>query len=131
MKFKNRRKTTKRYDRGGASCFHFGGRVLEALSCPVSTKFFGCTDLKYTTSPAIAKYMLLKAGVLVIRVLKHLSELSFGTNCPSVFVSVCLMALMKFLEEKGIFNFFFSGCDRHSLWLASVCMTACGDSQCV
>jgi hypothetical protein len=32
---------------------------LEALSCPISTKFFRSTDLRLTTSPAIATYTLL------------------------------------------------------------------------
>src|SRR5690554_1840083 len=32
---------------------------LEALSCPFSTKFLRCTDLRFTTSPAIATYTLL------------------------------------------------------------------------
>lgn len=32
---------------------------LEALICPFGTKFFGSTDLRFTTSPAIATYTLL------------------------------------------------------------------------
>jgi hypothetical protein len=32
---------------------------LEALSCPFSTKFLRSTDLRFTTSPAIATYTLL------------------------------------------------------------------------
>jgi hypothetical protein len=39
---------------------------LEALSCPFSTKFLRSTDLRFTTSPAIATYTLLP-HVLSIR----------------------------------------------------------------
>lgn len=38
---------------------------LEALSYPLSTKFFKSTDLRFTTKPAIATYTLLQAGVLL------------------------------------------------------------------
>ncbi len=34
------------------SCMSSSG--LEALSCPFSTKFIKCTELRFTTSPAIA-----------------------------------------------------------------------------
>ena len=37
---------------------------LEVLSFPFSTKFFKSTDLRFTTSPAIATYTLLQAGLL-------------------------------------------------------------------
>jgi len=104
---------------------------LEALSCPFSTKFLRSTDFRFTTSPAIATYTLLQAGVLVIRVLQPLSLLSFATNCPNVFVSKCGLAFLKFLEGKGIFNFFFSAWDRHTLWQALACVLACGACQCV
>src|SRR5690554_3095003 len=63
--------------------------------------------------------------------LKPLSLLSFATNCPNVFVSVCGLAFLKFLEGKGIFNFFFSAWDSHTLWQALACVTACGACQCV
>ena len=83
---------------------------LEALTCPFSTKFLRCTELRFTTSPAIATYTLLQAGVLVVRVLKPLSVMSFATNCPIVFVSECGLAFLKFLRGKGIFlKPFFSG----------------------
>ena len=32
---------------------------LEALTCPLSTKFLRSTDLRFTTEPAIATYTLL------------------------------------------------------------------------
>ena len=81
---------------------------LGALSCPFSTKFFNSTDLRLTTSPAIATYTLLCPGVLVVRVSKPLSILSFATNCSNVFVSVCVLAFLKFLEGKEILKNNFS-----------------------
>ena len=81
---------------------------LKALNCLFSTKFFRCTDVRFATSPAIATYTLLQAGVLVVRVSQPLSLLSFATNCPNVFVSDCELAFLKFLKGKEIFNFFFS-----------------------
>ena len=82
---------------------------LEALSCPFSTKFFRSTDLRFTTSPAIATYTLLQAGVPVVRVLQPLSLLSFA-NSPNVFVSDCELEFLKFFRREGIFlKQFFSG----------------------
>lgn len=75
--------------------------------------------------------MLLQAGVLVVRVTQLLSILSFATNCPSVNVSNYVVAFLKFLEEKEIFNFFFSALGRHALLQASVCVSACETCQCV
>ncbi len=97
---------------------------LEALSCPFSTKFLRSTDLRFTTSTVIATYTLLQAGVLVVRVLQTLSLLCFATNCPNVFMSVCGLTFLKFLKGKGIFNFFFSAWDRHTLWQALACVPA-------
>jgi len=104
---------------------------LEALSCQFITKFLRSTDLRFTSSPAIATYTLLQAGVLVVRVLQPLTLLSFATKCPIVFVSGCELAFLKFLEGKEIFNFFFSAWDRHTLWQALACVSACGACQCV
>mgnify|MGYP001196737568 CR=1 FL=1 len=81
---------------------------LEALTCPFSTKIFRSTDLRFTTSPAIAAKPVLQAGVLVVRVLQPLSLLSFATNCPNVFLSGCVLAFLKFLEGKGILKNNFS-----------------------
>jgi len=39
---------------------------LEALSCPFSTKYFRSTDLRLTTSPAIATYTLLPPVLLCL-----------------------------------------------------------------
>src|SRR5690554_2413144 len=39
---------------------------LEALSCPFSTKYFRSTDLRLTTSPAIATYTLLPTVLLCL-----------------------------------------------------------------
>ncbi|MFN8408309.1 MAG: hypothetical protein U0V45_03085 [Flavobacteriales bacterium] len=61
--------------------------------------------------------------------LKPLSLLSFATVCLIVFVSGCVLALLKFLEGKGIFNFFFSAWDRHTLWQSWACVSACGACQ--
>src|SRR5690606_32742068 len=97
---------------------------LGALTCPQALKFIRFTNVEFTTSPAIAVKPVLQAGVPVVRVLKPLSILSFATNCPNVFVSDCGLAFLKFLEEKGIFNFFFSAWDRHTLWQALACVPA-------
>jgi hypothetical protein len=74
---------------------------------------------------------MLCPGVFVARVLQPLSILIFATNCPNVFVSVCVLAFLKFLVGKEIFNFFFSGLDSHTLWQALVCVLACEACQCV
>jgi len=80
---------------------------LKSLLFPFSTNFLlRSTDLRFTTSPAIATYTLIKDGVIVFRVLQPLFLLSFATNCTNVFVSVCGLEFLKFLELKGIFNFF-------------------------
>ena len=48
---------------------------------------------------------------LVFRVLQPLSILSFATNCPTVFVSDCVLAFLKFLERNEILknNFSWAG----------------------
>ena len=70
---------------------------LEALTCPFSTKFFRSTNLRFTTSPAIATYTLLCAGVLVHRVCKPLSLLKF---CVIFFVVlVCAFGCFIFLKR--------------------------------
>lgn len=80
---------------------------LEALSCQFITKFLRSTDLRFTSSPAIATYTLLQAGVLVVRFSQPLSILSFVSNCLTVFMSDCELAFLKFLEGKEILIFSF------------------------
>lgn len=83
---------------------------FEALTCPQALKFIRCTNVEFTTSPAIAAKPVLQAGVLVFRVLQPLSILSFATHCPNVFVSVCVLEFLKFFRREGIFlKQFFSG----------------------
>lgn len=38
---------------------------LEALACPFSTKFLKSTDLRFTTSPAIATYTHVRASCFI------------------------------------------------------------------
>ena len=78
-----------------------------------------------STSPPLLPNPCFRPGVLVVRVLQPLSILSFATNCPSANVSDCVVAFLKFLEGKEIFNFFFSVLGRHTLFQASVCVSAC------
>lgn len=70
---------------------------LEALSCPVSTKFFRFSDLRFTSSLAIATYTLLPAGVLVHRVCKPLTLLSFTV----IVCALVVYAFAYFLFSEG------------------------------
>ena len=85
---------------------------LEALSCPFSTKFLRSTDLRFTTSPAIATYTLLPAGVLVVRIVKVRCDKGFVVIVRFVFWSLlcvgCAVAVLKIFEGKGILKNNFS-----------------------
>jgi len=96
---------------------------LEVFPCLISTNFLRSTGLRFTSSPAIATYTLLQAGILIVRVLQLLILLSFATNCPNIFESGCELFFLKWKEN---FNFFFSLWERHTLWQAWACVLACG-----
>ncbi len=58
---------------------------LEALSCPFSTKFLRSTDLRFTTSPAIATYTLLAA---VIHRLSWIRPSKFGLKVADIGITL-------------------------------------------
>ena len=58
---------------------------LEALSCPFSTKFLRSTDLRFTTSPAIATYTLLAA---VIHWLSCINPSKFGLKVAEMGITL-------------------------------------------
>ena len=80
---------------------------LEAISCPFSTKFVNCTDLRFTTSPAIATYTLLPAGLLSTVSLYVLSILSFCVIVCCVCQAVC-QCIFIFLSVGKFFKNNFS-----------------------
>lgn len=89
---------------------------VRIMNIPFSFKILSFYVLALGELADFGTKRLLCPGVLVVCVLKPLSILSFATNCPNVFVSVCELAFFKFLERKEIFNFFFSGSNRRTLW---------------
>ena len=68
---------------------------LDALSCPFSTKFLKSTDLRFTTSPAIATYTLLPP------------VLPFLLWFVSLFVVVIFMVLCRAVGHFFKLSFFF------------------------
>lgn len=81
---------------------------LEALTCPFSTKFLRSTDLRFTTSPAIATYTLLPAGLPSFVSMYPLSILSFRiiVCCVCWSVSRCIFIYFEALGNflKTIFH---------------------------
>src|SRR5690606_8365317 len=76
---------------------------LEALNFPFSTMFIRSTDLRFTTSPAIATYTLLPAGLPSFVSLYPLSILSFLVIVCCFCLAVCwcifiFLSVGKFLK---------------------------------
>src|SRR5690606_2708404 len=70
---------------------------LEALSCPFSTKFLRSTDLRFTTSPAIATYTLLQAGLLSSVLVKSLFPLFLAVGAQ---LFSCRLWVAKKLKHR-------------------------------
>src|SRR5690606_38874027 len=104
---------------------------LEALTCPFSTKFFRSKDLRFTTSPAIATYTLLPAGVLVHRFCKPLSLLSFRVIflCR---VGLCVCVFYFFLKGwKKYFEILSAWKGGSSFASFGLCLGLCGLQMCL
>jgi len=80
---------------------------LEALTFPCSTKFFKSTDLRFTTSPAIATYTLYISWPPVLRYCQVAVCLGFRSLCPTVLLTTVGGEKIKHRrrEEKNEFLF--------------------------
>ena len=103
---------------------------LEALTCPFSTKLLRSTDLRFTTSPAIATYTLLPAGLPSFVSLYLLSILSFRVIVCCVYWAVC-RCIFIFFEALGNFlKTILSALTKQALLQFLVCVLACANCKC-
>jgi len=104
---------------------------LEALTFPFSTMSLRSTDLRFTTSPAIATYTLLPAGLLSSVSLYVLSVLSFRVIVCCVCRAVCRCIFIFLSVGKFFKNNFVCVGKASSFAIFGLCVSLCELQMCL